>query len=41
MEELFKLTLLTPDVNGYLPDCYGERKKSTARLARRADLQAV
>ncbi len=41
MEELFKFTLLTRDVSGYLVDRYSERKESPAELTERVNLRAV
>ncbi|MFT7774199.1 arsenical resistance protein ArsH [Roseateles sp.] len=41
MEELFKFTLLTRDLNPYLLSRYSERKESTAELGRRVDLDAA
>jgi arsenic resistance protein ArsH len=35
MEELFKFTLLTRDLSGYLVDRYSERKEAAAKLAAR------
>ena len=41
MEELFKFTLLTRDVSGYLVDRYSERKESAAELALRVNQRAI
>ncbi len=41
MEELFKFTLLTRDVSGYLVDRYSERKESAVALASRVDQRSI
>jgi len=41
MEELFKFTLLTRGVSGYLVDRYSERKESAAALSGRVDQQSI
>ena len=41
MEELFKFTLLTRDLSGYLVDRYSERKESAGELSRRVDQRAI
>lgn len=41
MEELFKFTLLTRDVSGYLVDRYSERKESAGELSRRVNQRAI
>ena len=40
-EELFKFTLLTRDVSGYLVDRYSERKESAQDLSRRVAQDAA
>ena len=41
MEELFKFTLLTRDVSGYLVDRYSERKESAQALSRRVNQRVI
>lgn len=41
MEELFKFTLLTRDVSGYLVDRYSERKESAEELSKRVNQRAI
>lgn len=41
MEELFKFTLLTRDVSGYLVDRYSERKENAEALSRRVNQRAI
>jgi len=41
MEELFKFTLLTRDVSGYLLDRYSERRESAAALSKRVNQQSL
>jgi arsenic resistance protein ArsH len=41
MEELFKFTLLTRDVSGYLVDRYSERKESAAELSKRVNQASI
>lgn len=41
MEELFKFTLLTRDVAGFLVDRYSERKESAAELSKRVNQRAI
>ena len=41
MEELFKFTLLTRDVSGYLVDRYSERKESAEQLSKRVNQRAI
>ena len=41
MEELFKFTLLTRGVSGYLVDRYSERKESAEALSKRVNQRAI
>ncbi|MDM0015901.1 arsenical resistance protein ArsH [Variovorax sp. J22P168] len=41
MEELFKFTLLTRDVSGYLVDRYSERRESAAKLSLRVNQRSI
>lgn len=41
MEELFKFTLLTRDVSGYLVDRYSERKESAEEISKRVSQRAI
>ena len=41
MEELFKFTLLTRDISGYLVDRYSERKESAEELSKRVNLKSA
>ena len=41
MEELFKFTLLTRDVSGYLVDRYSERKETAVELSKRVNQAAI
>ena len=41
MEELFKFTLLTRDVSGYLVDRYSERKEGAEELSKRVNERAI
>lgn len=41
MEELFKFTMLTRDVSGYLVDRYSERKESAGDLSRRVNQRSI
>ena len=40
-EELFKFTLLTRDVSGYLVDRYSERKETASELSKRVNQAAI
>jgi len=41
MEELFKFTLLTREVSGYLVDRYSERKETVEELSKRVNQAAI